>query len=209
MITDIIIIKYNNPLWENLCMDSVKYWTVPEHDITIHDNYPENENIGRLWNRIINISRGKYICLLNSDTLVQKDWLNKLLDVFNVERNVGAVGPSTNNSKNIQSSSSRAFYDYEIEDMKGYETLSGFCLLFPKLVWSHVGGFPENFGFYGQEVAFLDGVRGMGYREVWRKDAFVWHYGSATVKKEQAEGKFDELKERRKAREKVAELRKP
>jgi hypothetical protein len=72
--------------------------------------------------------------------------------------------------------------------------------LFPKTIWRAVGGFPENFGFYGQEVVFMDKILDRKHRLIWRKDVFVFHWGSATVQKEEEEGNFNELEERRKAR---------
>ena len=209
MKTDILVIKYNNPVWEDFCVEAVKYWTVPHHEVILYDNYPKNENIGKLWNQMIYRSRAEYICLLNTDAIVQKDWLTKILTTYQDVSHVGAVGPTTNRSKNEQSTLKKAERDFKYKIMDGYETLSGFCLHFPKHVWQKVNGFPEDFGFYGQEVAFLDRVRNKGYKEIWRQDAFVWHYGSATVKKEQEEGKFNELEERREARKRVKELRQP
>jgi GT2 family glycosyltransferase len=199
-IVDIIIVRYNNPEFEERCIECVRQSTYYPHFLTIHDNYPENKNIGKLWNELINKSRGSYICLLNTDAFVTPFWLSKLMEVFKREVKVGAVSPSTNRSKNRQSALQRIPLDYEIEDFEGYESLSGFCLLFPKTIWRAVGGFPENFGFYGQEVVFMDKILDRKHRLIWRKDVFVFHWGSATVQKEEEEGNFNELEERRKAR---------
>ena len=207
MKTDILVIKYNNPIWEDFCIEAVKYWTVPHYELIIYDNHPKNENIGKLWNQMINRSRAEYICLLNTDAIVQEGWLTKLMTTYQELPKVGAVGVSTNRSKNVQSTLKKAVREPKFQVMDGYETLSGFCLHFPRRVWGEVGGFPEDYGFYGQEVTFLDRVRSQGYKEIWRQDAFVWHYGSATVKKEQEEGSFDELEERRAARKRVKESR--
>lgn len=192
---------------EDNCIRSVNLLTREPFILTVHDNYPQNENLGKLWNKLINQSKGTYICVLNTDTIVTPQWDTKLMEVFEKEIKVGAVSPSTNSSHNKQSSLDRIPSAYSIEEFSGYECLSGFCLLFPKTLWKATGGFPEDFGFYGQEVVFLDKIRARGYRQIWRQDAFVWHFGSATVKKAVSEGKFDELAERRAAREHFDKLR--
>jgi GT2 family glycosyltransferase len=131
------------------------------------------------------------------------------LEVFERERGVGCVGPTTNHAKNHQNSCPPTNH-YDIVDFaKTYpgECLGGFCLVFPKSIWEEVYGFPENFGFYGQEVAFLDKITAKGYKQIWRRDAFVWHEGQATVKKLTSEGVFDEVKERAISKQKVVEFR--
>ena len=199
-IVDIIILRFNMTQMEDDCVEAVNLLTRYPHIITQHDNYPQNENIGTLWNKLINKSKGSHICLLNSDTIVSPFWLMRLMETFEKENKVGAVSPSTNRSKNQQSSLKKLPLDYGIEEFKGYECISGFCLLFPKTLWKATGGFPEDMGFYGQEVVFLDKIRERGYKQIWRKDVFVWHFGSATAKELTKKGKMDELAERRKAR---------
>ncbi len=202
MTTNIIVIKYDNYEVEKNCIKSVIDNTSIFYHLTIFENYPFKFNLGKLWNRLIRHSVSDYICLLNSDTIVEKFWLSRLLDAFKRIKNVGCVGPSTDNSHNPQSGErpKEAFVDFsKYEGM----CLSGFCLVFPKSVWEEVGGFPEDFGFYGQEVAFIDKIVKRGYKQIWRTDVFVKHLGGATVKK----SGMNELKERRMARKKIAELR--
>jgi GT2 family glycosyltransferase len=208
--TEIILIKYNNEKVEKPCINSVIKHTKAPHHLTIYDNYPDNENIGKLWNRLISQSDAEYICLLNTDTLLTDNWLTDLLEAFDMFNDVGAVGPSTNNSKNHQSSIEPPLPSSVIDFRAAYpkECLSGFCLVFSRNIFKLVGGFPEDYGFYGQEVALLDKMTNLKYKQIWRKDVWVWHEGSATVKKEVKEGKFDELKERRKGREAFNKLRK-
>jgi cellulose synthase/poly-beta-1,6-N-acetylglucosamine synthase-like glycosyltransferase len=202
MKTEIIVLKFNNPEVEDNCIKSVIACTTSPYSLTVYDNYPQNNNIGGLWNRLIDNSDCEYICLLNSDTIVPTGWLEKLLDTFNISEKVGVVGPSTDNSHNSQSKLvddkiiSINFSTFKLPDGKP-EILSGFCLVFPKKVWAEVGGFPEDYGFYGQEVKFIDNILEAGYYQIWRKDVFIHHEGSATVKKLAREGKFDEAAERK------------
>jgi GT2 family glycosyltransferase len=200
--TEIIIVKYNLPEYERQCISSV-YNNTSNFNLTVFDNYPKNQNLGKLWNKLINKSECQYICLLNSDTVVFPNWLDMLLETFKIDKKVGIVGPTTNSSKNHQSlyKHKAKFIDYGAS-YPNY-CLSGFCLLFPKKVWKKVGGFPKDFPFYGQEVLFIDKIVKAGFKQVWRTDVFVYHRGSASVKKAEKEGLFDEKEERIKGNLKV------
>ena len=146
---------------------------------------------------------GDYICLLNNDTRVVRGWLKKMVEVFDREQNVGAVGPSTNQCCSPQKIEKRKnvptkyeLVDFEQEFGKNFQ-LSGFCLVFPKRIWTEVGGFNEKFRLYAQENEFLHRIQKVRYKTYWRKDAFIWHYGEASGKKmvENGELNIDEERE--------------
>jgi len=197
---EIIILKYNTPEFENKCVHSVIDNTEIPYHLTVFDNYPFKCNIGQLWNRLIRQSDSDYICLLNSDTIVAPEWLPKLLETFDKFETVGCVGPSTDNCGNQQKTKvDKLFVDFSLAYL-GW-VLSGFCLVFPKKVWEEVNGFPEDYGFYGQEVNFVDKVVATGYKQIWRTDVFVHHEGSASAKKAEARGEYNIAEERRKANE--------
>lgn len=206
---EIILVKFNNADFEIPCLLSVIANTKTQYHLRAYDNYPINHNIGQLWNRLIKDSDAEYICLLNTDTLVEPEWLGRLVEVFSLQEKVGIVGPTTTSAKTQQAKEVKAKNPELVDFGKDYPgwCLSGFCIVFPKKIWEEVGGFPEDFGFYGQEVAFIDKIMEHGYKQIWRKDVFVWHYGQATVKMAVANGEMDEQKERAIAREKFGKLR--
>lgn len=196
--TEIFLILYKMPILEKACIDSIKAYTT-DYKLTVYDNAPKNENLGMLWNRLIKASTCENICLLNTDTLVEPKWLEKLEECL--MPGVGAVGPTTNSCRTHQNDE-RSTGSISLTEVYPGEMLSGFCLLFPKKVWENVGGFPEDFGFYGQESAWLAKVEKAGFRQVWRKDVFVYHYGSASAKEAEKRGEMNEEKERQLGREK-------
>lgn len=201
--TEIILVRYKMPNLENDCIRSVLEFT-ENYNLTVYDNAPINHNLGMLWNRLIRNSDAETICLLNTDTIVEKDWLWKLeecLDAPSWEK-IGAVGPTTNSCRTHQNDKRGLVGVYDLTKEYPGEMLGGFCLLFPKKVWEEVGGFPEDFGFYGQETAFLKKMESLGYRQLWRRDVFVYHYGSASAKEAEKRGEMDEKKERELGREK-------
>jgi len=63
----------------------------PIENINVLDN-PKNLGFLKSVNKAIHTARGQYIYLLNNDTIVKKDFLDALYEVFDTYQNVGAVG---------------------------------------------------------------------------------------------------------------------
>ena len=63
-----------------------------EHDYFRFISNKENLGYGKANNQGIKIAKGKYIFLLNSDTLVKKGSLGKLIEFVENSKNVGVVG---------------------------------------------------------------------------------------------------------------------
>lgn len=167
-----------------MCIKSVLRYTEEFYHLTIYQNLVKDQNLSVIWNKLIKKSDADYICLLNSDTLVEKDWLNKLLEVFEKEDNVGIVGPISNQAGGKQSQLKK------IDEYKVVETgtLSGFCLVFPKKVWEEVGGFNEEYKLYAEDSEFCYHVR-QKYKLMIRQDVFIYHYGGKSAKKAIERGK--------------------
>jgi len=197
---DIIILRFNTPKYDRDCVEAVlKNTKYPFYQITMFDNYYPRYVLSKIWNMLVSNSLGEYVVLLNNDTKPDPEWLNKMMEVLKREEKVGAVGPSTNQCRTPQKIGKKfkqySVVDFEKEYKKVFQ-LSGYCLLFPKFVWTEVGGFDEKFGHYAQENEFLHRVQKAGYKTLWRKDAFVWHAGEASGKKLEKEEGFSIEKER-------------
>lgn len=188
---EIIVVLFNCPAVEKRCIDSVLKHT-KEYKLTVYDNYPKNENLGKLWNRLISQSDCRYICLLNSDTVVEKAWLPKLLRGFEMSAETRIAGPTTDNSMNPQAVGKKQ------EGFEKVDSLGGFCYLFPKSHWEEMGGFNENFPFYGQESDFNRKTLRAGYHLCWVRNVFVHHEGSASIKAAEKRGEMKLNEERNK-----------
>jgi|SRR3990167_2183469 len=170
-VVDIIIITMLSSEFEKNCIDSVRKHTNYPSAITIHEN-KKRESLSVVWNRLIQESRAEYICLLNSDTVVEADWLRKLMQYFNPS--VGAIGPVTDYGGEQRMERGRGIIETD--------TLSGFCLLFPKRVWEEIGGFDEQFELYFEDADFCRRIKDKGYKLLIAKDIFIHHEGQATIK---------------------------
>lgn len=169
---NIIIVKYKSPEDEERCIESVRKFTdLEKHTLTVFDNAPQNINLGKLWNQLIEQSKDENICLLNSDTIVEEGW-ERLEE--GLGEGVGAVGPITNKCGGKQKDLKRADLIERIND------LSGFCYLFKKSVWEKVGRFPEDMPFYGQETVFNRKLEDYGYKLMVDRRVFIWHEKGAS-----------------------------
>lgn len=173
---NIIVIRYRNPEVEDRCLESVEKFTdLSKHTLTVFDNAPENINLGKLWNQLIEASDQEVICLLNSDTVVEEGWTR--MEESLADPLVGAVGPVTDNCGTIQKGLSRS------ESIEKTGDLSGFCYLFTKTNWRKVGRFPESFPFYGQESMFNRKLQYYGLNLVIDRRVFIHHDKGASYKK--------------------------
>jgi len=179
---EIIFVRYNLPEIEKKSLEFLDKFTKYPYILTDFDNYINKERLSVVWNRLIKRSKADIICLLNSDVYVTLGWLTNLVKVFSLKSDAGIIGPSTDHTLSIQ----RTVPTFkEAQSHKGeiqqVIDLSGFCYLFPRKIWEEVGGFNEDFYFYGQEQAFSRKVKKAGHKLYWVKYVFVNHVGSASA----------------------------
>lgn len=154
------------------------------------------ENLGYTKNvnrAIASAENFDYIILLNSDTIVCGNWIEKLLFCFFDDDTVGIAGPLSNaagwqTAPNLRGDSSlpphlnvkkiniflenNAHPYYPVSDL-----VNGFCMCIKKKVLTEVGKFDEE-SFprgYGEEDDFCMRARAAGYKNVLATTAFVYH----------------------------------
>lgn len=150
-------------------------------------------------NHGLTVSQAPYVVLLNSDTIVPPNWIEKLLTCALSHPKLGIVGP-VSNSATWQSvpvvksakggwAVNRLPDGWSVEDMarlteemssKRYPRvplLNGFCLLIKKEVFDTVGVFDEE-AFprgYGEENDFCLRAAAKGYQLAIADDCYVFH----------------------------------
>ena len=163
------------------------------------------ENLGFAAGNNIGIAaaRGRYICLLNSDTVVTDGWLDSLIAAVESDAGVGLAGPVTNSITGGQKLEAVPYDEDTLEGLADFAAararkhaagreqalwLVGFCVLIKREVIEKIGGLDEGFGRGNYEDtdfclrAFL-----AGYSSLVAKDSFVHHFGSRSF----AEGQVD------------------
>ena len=161
-------------------------------------------------------STGKYILFLNNDTEVEKNWLDRLLDLIKKHENCIGVQPKIKSlydkTKFEYAGAAGGFidkygypfcrgrifgeteidkgqYDNEIRIFWG----CGVCLLVERNFFISSGMFDEDFFMYGEETDFCWRANIYG-KEIWFcPKSIIYHVGSFSVGKEKVNLKKDYL----------------
>lgn len=182
--TEIVIVKYGLPDYEKETVEQVLNTVSIPYHLTIYDNYPLDENLSVVWNRLIRQSNAEFVCLLNNDTVPQKDWLSKMLEVMKDKR-VGAVGAISNKAGGMQGGWDKSPEETVVETT----TLSGFCMLIRKKAFDEVGGFDERFELYGEDSEFSHRLKKFKWKLMVHMGAYVYHHKQKSTPVAEARGK--------------------
>ena len=141
-------------------------------------------------NQGIRAARGEHVLLLNADTLVGYEWLERLLRCGKSDPKIGLVAPHTNAAVGCQMvrepgyRSPKDFFPFSKRwalrhdgAWREVHRLIGFCLLIKKEVIRRVGVLDERFGPGGYEdYDYCLRVHQAGYRLALAEDVFLHHF---------------------------------
>lgn len=217
---DIIIPVYNAYEDLQICLNSVKKYTdLNRHRVIIvNDNSPDerikiyldsqvakniivfhNEQNRGFSNNInlgMNQSDENDVILLNSDTVVTRNWVEKLLQCAYSSQEIGTVTPVSNNAtlcsvpvfceENILPDyldidcAAEIVEHCSFRDYPRITVAHGFCMLVKREVIDAIGGFDaETFQRgYGEENDFCNRAEQMGYIHVMCDDTYIYHSGT-------------------------------
>jgi len=160
-------------------------------------------------------TNSKYILLLNSDTKIINDCLEKCLKFMDTDKNIGALGCKVMLSNgsldkacrrsypNVKVSfyrmtglshifpKSKRFNKYNLTylDENGIydvDCLSGAFMLLRSEVLSQVGFLDENFFMYGEDIDYCYRIKKNGWKVNYYGEAKVIHYKGASSKKQES-----------------------
>lgn len=163
------------------------------------NNNTENHGYGYSVNIGLRYSTAKYIVLLNSDTIVTKNWVDKMVDCSNSDDNIGIVGPLSNTSSwqsvpkifgddgdwcrnELPEGMSVDYFAELIEENSSciypkVPLLNGFCMLIKRFVIDKIGYIDEeNFGEgFGEEDDFNCRAKKAGIDLAICDNTYIWH----------------------------------
>ena len=156
----------------------------------------------RAANTGLRVSTADYVCLLNSDTEVYGDWLERMLRAFSASPATGLVGPWSNAATWQSLPRDRDWRGrWLINELHGQPheidqrmravgqklhpqvgVLNGFCLMLSRAVLDEVGVFDEALfpDGYGEEDDYCLRAAAAGFVARVAGDVFVYHRKSAS-----------------------------
>lgn len=159
----------------------------------------KNRGFGKACNQGMAISRGRYVILINNDTVVPPGWLARMGSALETP-GVGMVGPRSHRVAGIQNVSP---ISYDPRTLEGYdafaqdwserhrdqacfvERLMGFCFGIRREVLDRIGGFDPIFGIGGfEDDDFSLRVQLAGFRLLMIDDVLIHHHAHATFRGE-------------------------
>jgi GT2 family glycosyltransferase len=175
-------------------------------------NNRENVGFAAANNQAIRQAQGKYVLLLNPDTVVEEDTFAKILDFMELHPEAGALGVQMVNGKGefLPESkralptpwvafykifglaalfpNSRTFGKYHLSYLDSHqnhevEVLSGACMLLRKKALDKVGLLDEDFFMYGEDVDLSYRIIKGGYKNYYVAETKIIHYKGESTKK--------------------------
>ncbi len=176
---------------DNASPDNAALIASKDNGVTLIRN-SENLGFARACNQGAEQASGDVLLFLNSDTIVSRYGLVRLIETLLQSGSVGAAGPYSNHVGHFQkvevtytSLTTLPLFaeDFAYRSVEDVETdmLVGFCLAVRRSVWEEVGGFDERFGigtFEDNDLCYR--IRRAGYRLLISGRSFVYHRGSQT-----------------------------
>lgn len=221
----IVIVNYKSKGLTLNCLKSIKEadWSGLSHEIIVVDNcsrdylgdilawqYPDvifvqsSTNVGMGAGNNLGLSRaaGKYVVVMNPDTLVFPDTFKILHEYMEKHQQVGVVGPCQYGpNRQIQTSAYRwyGFFtplyrrtflgawfgqkdlsrvmmsDFDKKSVKEVDWLLGSFLFMRIAAWRQVGGFDERFFLYFEDTDLCRRFHQAGFKVVYNPEARIIH----------------------------------
>ncbi|HYA14072.1 MAG TPA: glycosyltransferase [Syntrophales bacterium] len=222
IVASVIIVNYEN---EKLTVDCVKSllsndYPRNKYEVLVVDNGSTNYSYGLLLKELgiyenitmlksernvgfssgcnigIKASRGKYIILLNNDTLVPKDWLSKFIGYAELNKDIGILGTKllfadkekviNNAGSYLTDKGDAGDIGFREEDVWQYDyqrevfSICGANMLIKRVVLNNIGLFDNKFFLYYEDSDLCYRARLGGYRILYLPEPSVSHHHAAS-----------------------------
>lgn len=214
----VVIVTWNNEKDISECLSSLMEQTLKVGKVVVVDNhsadrtleivrskFPQVEIIAQDENYLLTKSNNKgirylldtlypeFILVLNPDTILEKDTLQKLFNAINKDNRIGAVGPKVKFYGNRDQgliNSAGLFYDgfsqaYDIGfkevDNGSYDLekevfgVTGACILYRTVMLENIGLYWEKISLYLDEVELFIRARKSDWKVVYVGSALIHH----------------------------------
>ena len=143
-------------------------------------------------NNAVKYAKGKYVALLNNDTVVMDGWMSALVEVLERDPKVGSVGSKMNYPDGVlQEAGCVVWRDGsawnigkglnpnlpQFNYLKEVDYVSGASFMFPKAVWDELMGFDERYApSYCEDSDLAFQMRYNGYKVMYQPRSCVVHF---------------------------------
>jgi len=139
-----------------------------------------NKGVGAARNTGLNVARGEIVIILNADTLLPSDFIEKILPHYKRGADYVLVSNPVANPDNIFARYIDTQYHYLYDGADWIEWTEGFSCCREAAL--SVGGFPEIKGASGEDAVFGEKLRETGYKKVIDRSIVVTHIAPPTLK---------------------------
>ena len=171
----------------------------------------ENNGFAAGNNQALNVSKGKYVLLLNSDTIVWEDTLESIYNYMEKHTDLGACGcrvllengeldkACKRSFPNVKNSFFRLFHiptnseddDYNLDNLPDGEIyeidcLTGAFMFIRKTALDEVGFLDETFFMYGEDIDLCYRIKQAGWKIVYYGKSKITHLKGASSKKQKS-----------------------
>jgi GT2 family glycosyltransferase len=178
---EVLIIDDCSP--DRSVLDYIKSFIKDYRNFNLVEN---NENLGfvKTCNKGIGLSRGDYICLLNNDTEVKSNFVQRNVEILDADSSIGVLSCIIvdKHGKNWFSGGSfKSGLNVNLkDDFRGVRTVdwvAGTASFFRRNVFNRVGLLDEDFFMYHEDIEFCLRVRSKtNYKVCMFSDKLVTHY---------------------------------
>jgi hypothetical protein len=221
----IVLVCWNNKAYLDPCLKSLYEGNLKNtFDVVVVDNgstdgsqemlvekYPDvkliqnvgNVGLGKASNQGIHATNGRYILLLNNDTLVNGPALDMLIDFLDSHPKAGAVGGKLLNPDGSFQSGYAPFSTLleeflivthigeilwtgypshgDSDEIKSTGWLSSACLLVRRVALEQVGPLDESYFIYGDEADLQYRLNKAGWKVYFLPESTIIHFGGRSM----------------------------
>ncbi len=162
-------------------------WTIIRHDTPLGHS--------RSCEHGAQVSTRKYLCFLNSDTVVTPWSWRAAKEAFDSDPRIAVTGPSTSwaatrqtirraeycrnhwTNNQIYAFAKKYISNQTHQGQVELPTVGGFAFFIRRELWNELGGFNVNLPDYGNEAELCKRLSNRGLRIVWTQNSYIHHFG--------------------------------
>jgi GT2 family glycosyltransferase len=150
----------------------------------IYFRFNKRVSVAEAWNKGIELSSGKYIAIVNNDTVVPPDWFPDLKKILVKNKKAGMVSPITYNiikSKFLYGQYNKFNLFKEFKCTRFKDVVWGEFCLFRRRALEDVGGYNEIYKVAsGEDLEMCFMLYKKGWDIYINPEVFVYHQGGAS-----------------------------